>query len=141
MRDLVKASRAIGMQVVTVYAFSTENWRRPGDEVNFLMRLFEEVIRTELMELASNGVRIRFIGEDAAWPRSCRGIMRDAEAQTAVNDGLILNVAINYGGRHEILRAVNRLAAAVQDGRLDPGAIDEAYFASHLDTAGASFRC
>ena len=136
VRDLVKASRAIGMQVVTVYAFSTENWRRPGEEVNFLMCLFEEVIRTELMELATNGVRIRFIGESTGLAPKLQEIMRDAEAQTAANDGLILNVAINYGGRHEILRAVNRLAEAVQAGQLDPGAIDEACFASQLDTAG-----
>lgn len=136
VRELVEACRAIGVQVMTVYAFSTENWRRPGEEVNFLMRLFDEVIRTELRDLAANGVRMRFIGETTGLAPKLIEIMRDAEAETAANAGLILNVAINYGGRNEILRAVNRLATAVQEGRIAPGSIDAGLFESCLDTAG-----
>jgi undecaprenyl diphosphate synthase len=136
VRELVEACRAIGVQVMTVYAFSTENWRRPGEEVNFLMRLFEEVIRNELRELAANGVRMRFIGDTEGLAPKLIEIMRDAAAETAANDALILNVAINYGGRSEILRAVNRLAEGVRAGTVEPGSIDETLFDSYLDTAG-----
>jgi undecaprenyl diphosphate synthase len=104
--------------------------------VNFLMRLFEEVIRNELRELAANGVRMRFIGDTDGLAPKLVEIMGDAAAETAANDDLILNVAINYGGRREILRAVNRIAEGVQAGTIQPGAIDDALFASHLDTAG-----
>ncbi len=136
VRELVETCRAIGVQVMTVYAFSTENWRRPGEEVNFLMRLFQEVIRNELRELASNGVRMRFIGETDGLAPKLIEIMRKAEADTAGNTDLILNVAINYGGRSEILRAVNRIAEGVQAGTIAPGTIDGSLFASYLDTAG-----
>ena len=136
VRELVKACRSIGVEVMTVFAFSTENWRRPGDEVNFLMSLFEEVIKNELKELASNSVQIRFIGETTGLGSKLQQIMRDAETETASNDKLILNVAINYGGRNEILRAVTRIAEQVKAGDLAPDAIDEALFDRHLDTAG-----
>jgi undecaprenyl diphosphate synthase len=136
VRELVETCRAIGVQVMTVYAFSTENWRRPGEEVNFLMRLFQEVIRNELRELASNGVRMRFIGETDGLAPKLIEIMREAEADTAGNGDLILNVAINYGGRSEILRAVNRIAEGVQAGTIVPGSVDDSLFASYLDTAG-----
>jgi undecaprenyl diphosphate synthase len=136
VRELVETSRAIGVQVMTVYAFSTENWRRPGEEVSFLMRLFEEVIRKELRELSANGVRMRFIGDTDGLAPKLIEIMRDAEAETAANDALILNVAINYGGRSEILRAVNRIADAVRQGSIVPGSVDETLFGSYLDTAG-----
>ncbi|MBC7543819.1 MAG: di-trans,poly-cis-decaprenylcistransferase, partial [Candidatus Sericytochromatia bacterium] len=136
VRELVKACRAIGVQVMTVFAFSTENWRRPGDEVNFLMCLFEDVIKNELKELASNSVQIRFIGERSGLSTKLQQIMRDAEIETAANNRLILNVAINYGGRNEILRAVARIAEQARLGQIAPEAIDEALFDSHLDTAG-----
>lgn len=136
VRDLVKSCRALGIEVMTVYAFSTENWGRPNDEVTFLMRLFEEVIKKELGELSGNGVQIRFIGDIQALAPKLQEIMRAAEAQTKGNGGLVLNVAINYGGRHEILNAVHRLAEQVKAGTLEPAAIDEQMLSAHLFTAG-----
>ena len=125
-----------GIGVLTAYAFSTENWTRPGEEVTFLMTLFERVLARELEGLMREQVRIRFLGELEQLPRGLQELIADATARTAANTGIHFNVCTNYGGRRELVRAARRLAEQVAAGALDPAAIDETRFAAELHTAG-----
>jgi undecaprenyl diphosphate synthase len=136
LRRVVRACPDLGIDVLTVYAFSTENWRRPPDEVSALMNLLVEFLGSETPELKAQGVCIRTIGDIGALPERSRVALAEAMAATAGETRLILNLALNYGGRHEIVRACRKLAAEVKAGRLEPDAIDEARFADALDTAG-----
>lgn len=136
VRVLLKLCRELGIPHLTIYAFSTENWQRSDEEVAFLMSLFEEVIQREVNELIANGVRLRFIGDVPGLPATLQQQIREAEAQTAHCTAITLNVAANYGGRAELIRATRRLAERVQAGELDAAAIDEAAIASELYTAG-----
>jgi undecaprenyl diphosphate synthase len=136
VRVILKLCRELGIPFLTIYAFSTENWSRSDQEVGFLMRLFEEAIEKEIDELEANGVRLRFIGDLSALPASLQRRMEDAAARTAHNDAITLNVAANYGGRREILQAVQRLAERVAAGELEASAIDEAGFSNELYTTG-----
>lgn len=135
-RELVRACGQRGIEVVTLFAFSTENWRRPKEEVAFLMRLFERSLAEEIDNLHRNSVVFRAIGRIAALPASMQEAIRRGEELTAANSGLTLNVAFNYGGRAELVDAVRRLAARVQLGELAPGAIDEDAISRELATAG-----
>ena len=114
-----------GIKYLTVYAFSTENWSRPADEVNTLMELFVEFIRRFDVKLAREGIRLRFSGDIAALPPNLQAIMAKAEADSRERKNLQLIIAINYGGRREIVQACQKLAAAVREGSLEPDAIDE----------------
>ncbi len=125
-----------GIGTLTAYAFSTENWNRPGEEVSFLMTLFERVLERELQGLERERVRIRFLGDLEPLPAGLRRLIADATARTAANDGIRFNVCTNYGGRAELVGAARRLAERVARGDLDPAAIDEASFAAELHTAG-----
>jgi undecaprenyl diphosphate synthase len=125
-----------GIGALTAYAFSTENWSRPGEEVTFLMTLFERVLARELEALEREQVRIRFLGELEQLPEGLQGLIADATARTAANTGIHFNVCTNYGGRRELVRASRLLAERVASGELSPGAIDEACFAAELHTAG-----
>jgi undecaprenyl diphosphate synthase len=125
-----------GIGALTAYAFSTENWNRPGEEVTFLMALFERVLARELEGLMREQVRIRFLGDLEALPERLQALIADATARTATNSGIHFNVCTNYGGRRELVRAARRLAEQVAAGQLDPAAIDEASFAAELHTAG-----
>ena len=125
-----------GIGTLTAYAFSTENWNRPGEEVSFLMALFERVLERELQGLERERVRIRFLGDLTPLPAGLRRLIADATARTAANDGIRFNVCTNYGGRAELVGAARRLAERVARGELDPAAIDEASFAAELHTAG-----
>ena len=125
-----------GIGALTAYAFSTENWRRPGEEVNFLMTLFERVLARELEGLMKERVRIRFLGDLEQLPEGLQALIADASARTAANDGIHFNVCTNYGGRRELVRAARRLAAMAAAGELDPALIDESRFAAELHTAG-----
>ncbi len=125
-----------GIRALTAYAFSTENWTRPGEEVTFLMTLFENVLARELEALEREQVRIRFLGDLEALPRRLQDLIADATARTAVNGGIHFNVCTNYGGRRELVRAARLLAQRAASGELDPANIDEALFASELFTAG-----
>jgi len=136
LKRMVQACRNLGSPFLTVYAFSTENWSRSREEVGFLWALFRETLRSEIRELDEAGVRMTFPGERDALPEDIRTLVEDAEARTAGHGGLTLNIALNYGSRAEILRAVRRLATEVAEGRLAPGAIDEGRLAAALDTAG-----
>lgn len=125
-----------GIPALTTYAFSTENWQRPDEEVNFLMALFEQVLKQELNELDQARVRLRFLGDLAALPLGLQEHIGRATARTAHHDRVHLNVCANYGGRHELVQAARRLAQEVRQGLLDPDDINEARFANLLLTAG-----
>jgi undecaprenyl diphosphate synthase len=125
-----------GIGALTAYAFSTENWSRPGDEVNFLMTLFEGVLQKELRSLEEEQVRIRFLGDLDGLPEKLQHLIDDATERTAKNSGIHFNVCTNYGGRRELVRAAQRLAKQAASGTLDPEAIDENSFARELFTAG-----
>ena len=125
-----------GIEALTAYAFSTENWSRPGDEVNFLMTLFEGVLQKELRSLEEEQVRIRFLGDLDGLPEKLQQLIDDATERTAKNSGIHFNVCTNYGGRRELVRAAQRLAKQAASGTLDPETIDENSFARELFTVG-----
>ena len=124
-----------GIRALTVYAFSTENWSRPGDEVNFLMTLFERVLQRELGTLQAEKVRINFLGELNALPEGLQELIEEATEITSDNKGIHFNVCTNYGGRRELVLAAQRLAERSKNGDLDPSLIDENVFAAELFTA------
>ncbi len=135
-RAIVRAADAIGLRYLTLYAFSTENWSRPEDEVTMLMRLLEESIYRELPELMDNNVRLRVIGRTAGVPLPVRRGLDHVVAETEKNTGLTLLVAFNYGGRDELLDAFRALARRVQAGELAPDGISEADVSGALYTDG-----
>jgi len=125
-RAIVRASDAVGLRFLTLYAFSTENWSRPEDEVTMLMRLLEESIYRELPELMENKVRLRVIGRTAGVPLPVRRGLEHVARETQDNTGLTLLMAFNYGGRDELLDAFRALARRVQAGELAPEGVSEA---------------
>jgi len=135
LREIVKLSSELGIKVLTVYAFSTENWKRPQEEINVLMNLLCEYIQKELDELHRQHVCIRTIGHIEELPSKARSELLRSQKLTANNDGLIFNIALNYGGRLEIVDAARSLAIEAKSGAIDPAAIDEALFGQHLYTA------
>ncbi|MDD3905443.1 MAG: isoprenyl transferase [Candidatus Omnitrophica bacterium] len=134
VRQVIEAARECGVKVLTLYTFSTENWKRPKDEVDKLFGLLEEYLDKEEKSLNKNNIRFSTIGDIDAMPESVRAKIRKVTASTAGNTGLVLNLALNYGARHEILNACRGIAKAAVAGRLDPEAIDEAGFADYLYT-------
>lgn len=125
-----------GIGALTAYAFSTENWSRPGDEVNFLMTLFERVLQRELDALEQEHVKIRFLGDLEALPLRLQSLIEEAMNRTSSNSGIHFNVCTNYGGRRELVLAAQKLAERAARGELDPSLIDENIFAAELLTAG-----
>jgi undecaprenyl diphosphate synthase len=123
------------IKYMTLFAFSVENWGRPVEEVDFLMQLLGDFLRRKLDKLLEHRVRLRVLGELGRLPRSVQSEVERALALSDQNDGLQLNIALNYGGRQEILRAVRAIIADQVSGRLDEAAIDEARFARYLYTA------
>jgi undecaprenyl diphosphate synthase len=136
VRDIVKAAPDLGIRWLTLYAFSTENWKRSTEEVLGLMAIFARYIEREADRLSKAGVRLRFIGERGRLDPKLQRLMAGIEARTAGGDRLNLTVAVNYGGRDEILRATRRIAADVAAGILDPQHLTEGAFAARLDTGG-----
>jgi undecaprenyl diphosphate synthase len=136
VRRTVRAAIESGVPWLTVYAFSSENWRRPAGEVLDLTGLLRNYLRTELAELAANGVRLRVIGDRTRFDADIQADLARAEAETAGNARLNLTVALSYGARAEIAAAARVLAAAVRAGTLDPARIDEDLLAGALATAG-----
>ena len=124
-----------GISALTLFAFSSENWGRPEDEVGALMKLFMNALDREVAELHRRGVRVRFIGERSRFPDGIRARMQAAEAQTAGNARLALNIAASYGGRQDIAAAARSLAEDVAAGRLQPAQVDEALFGSRVALA------
>jgi undecaprenyl diphosphate synthase len=125
VRQIVRDAGEIGIKVLTLYVFSVENWKRPKKETDALMHLIEHAARHELNELKENNVRIRFVGRRAGLPDALIAEMERDIDETKGNTGLILNLAINYGGRAEIVDAVKSVASDVAAGRLDPASITE----------------
>ncbi|HEX4841643.1 MAG TPA: isoprenyl transferase [bacterium] len=136
VRRTIDACRDCGIRVLTLYAFSTENWRRPADEVAALMRLTGEAVVDEAAELVRGGVHLRLSGDLSALDPTLREQLEQLVVLTQPNRDLVLNVAYNYGGRAEIVSAVRHLAAEVAAGQLAPGGIDEAQVSAHLYTSG-----
>lgn len=132
IRRVIAAARELGVRYLTLFGFSSENWRRPADEVGELMRLLRFYLRSEIAELHRNGVRLRIIGDRERLAPDIVQLIEAGEERTAGNDGLTVMVALSYGGRQEIVDAARRLAADAVAGRLDPVAIDEAAFAARL---------
>ncbi len=135
LRGVVKAAPDLGIKILTCYAFSTENWKRPKDEVDTLMSLLLEYCRLEAENLHRNGVRINAIGRIHELPPAQQQEIARAVALTRGNDRLVLNLAVNYGGQAELVDAFRSLAAEVQSGRLAPEAIDAEVVRRHLYTA------
>ena len=138
LKKLLRCCRDWGIGALTAYAFSTENWGRPTREVEFLMTLFERVLRQELKEMMEEGVRIQFVGNLAALPETLQKEIDRAVQETAQNQGIRFSVATNYGGRQEILQACQAIAHQVKQGQLDPDDIDESLFSRHLYTSDIS---
>lgn len=136
LREIIRSSSDIGIEALSLYAFSTENWARPTAEVEALMQLILDFFASEIDELVRNNVRITILGDKAGLPAPQREALEDAERRTCGLPGLRLNIAVNYGGRAELVRAARQLAAEVQAGVLTVDQIDEQAFADHLYTAG-----
>ncbi|WP_139488953.1 isoprenyl transferase [Brevibacillus dissolubilis] len=134
VKEIVKAADDIGVEALTMYAFSTENWKRPRDEVDFLMKLPQEFLTTELDELIERNIRIRMLGIQQGLPDFTLKALLAGEERTKNNTGLILNFALNYGGRTEITNAVTEIAQLVADGKLRPDEINDALVNDHLYT-------
>ena len=136
VRAVVEESIRQGVQVLTLFAFSSENWRRPRPEVDFLMQLFLTALRSEVKKLKENGGRLRVIGDLGAFPERLRLEIAEAEVATAANTKLTLQIAANYGGRWDLTEATRRIAQAAVAGHLDPATLTEATLATQLATAG-----
>lgn len=136
LRDLLRCCGEWGIEALTVYAFSTENWGRPAEEVDFLITLFEQGLRQELQDMVQNDVRLNFVGNLEGFPRSLQEEIAHSVAQTQTNQGIRFTVATNYGGRQEILQACRAIATQVQQGAIQPDQIDAALFEQHLYTTG-----
>jgi undecaprenyl diphosphate synthase len=136
VRDIVRASREIGIEVLTLYAFSTENWRRPAKEISALMGILKEFLKSELAEMMENGIRLNAIGDVARLPEDVLEVLHNVMEKTRANAGMLLNLALSYGGRDEIVRAACDVAKEVKSGRLQPEDITKRLFSSYLDTGG-----
>jgi undecaprenyl diphosphate synthase len=137
VRATVEGCARRGVEALTIFAFSSENWQRPQEEVTRLMELFVESIDKEVDELHRNGVRLRFIGDLSRLRAGLGAKIAAAESRTAANQRMSLFIAISYGGRWDIVEAARRLAARAVAGEIKPEAIDEALFAEQLQLAGA----
>ena len=136
VREIVKAASELGIEVLTLFAFSTENWNRPKWEVTSLMRLIIQSIRGEIAEINRNNVKITVSSRWDELPAANQQAIGFALKKTGHNTGLKLNLALNYGGRREIIEATRRIAEDIQEGKLTPDAINEPLFESYLYTAG-----
>jgi len=134
VQEIVEACPGLGVKYLTIFAFSTENWKRTQSEVAGLMRLFKRFISAKAAELHSKNVRVRFIGDRVRLDERLQDMMDDLELLTAENDGVHLTIALNYGGRDEVARATQRLAYDVAAGKLDPRGIDDETLPKYLDT-------
>lgn len=135
VREIVRAAAEWGIKILTLYTFSTENWKRPKDEVTALMHLLLRTIRKEVKELDENNVRLMVIGDLNQFPKLTRQSMIESIELLKKNDGLILNLALNYGSRDEIIRAIQKIASDAKLGRINIDEIDEKLFSKYLYTA------
>ena len=136
VRSTIEVCVEEGIEALTLFAFSSENWRRPRSEVDLLMELFMVALSREVRKLESNNIRLRVVGDVGAFPERLRKQIARAERRTAGNDGLLLQIAANYGGRWDITQAARKLALEVAGGRLSPEQIDERRFAEATAFSG-----
>lgn len=134
VRDTVEACGQLGVKFLTLYAFSTENWKRPQDEVSMLMRLLMRALRDETDKLHKNNVRVHTIGETSALPREVQDELNDAIQRTENNTGLRLLLALSYSGRWDLTQAMRALAAELQEGKIEPASINEQVISERLST-------
>ncbi len=136
VREIVKVCRELGIEVLTLFAFSSENWRRPAKEVGLLMDLFFIALDREVKKLHRNNIKLQVIGEHSAFPERIQKRIVKAEELTADNDGLLLNVAANYGGKWDIMQAVQKLAAKAVDGEIQASSITDEMIEAELSMNG-----
>ena len=136
LKEILKASKKLGCKVLTVYAFSTENWTRPKKEVDFLINLFSEVLRNEIDEIHEESTKIKFIGDLTPFPETLKKIISYSESLTKNNNNFSLNVCVNYGGRQEIVKVAKELAFKSSSGLIKPNEVNEELFNSELLTRG-----
>lgn len=135
MRSATRSAADLGIEYLTLYSFSSENWQRPAEEVSDLMGLLRRFVQTDLAELEANGVRVKVIGERADLAADISAIIEEAEARTQFNSRLKLQIAFNYGGRDEIVAAARAIAREIAAGRLSPEQISKDLFAAYLTTS------
>ena len=136
LKKILKAAKNLGCKVITVYAFSTENWSRPTKEVDFLINLFSEVLKNEIKEIHEESTKIKFIGDLTPFPKNLKEIISSSESLTKNNNKFLFNVCVNYGGRQEIVKVAKELALKSSAGEIKPSEINEELFNSELLTAG-----
>jgi len=136
VRQIVEACAGLGVKILTLYTFSTENWKRPKDEVSTLMRLIVKSLKSETDELNKNNIRLTTIGDIASLPDLVRDELKAAIEKTSGNNKLTLNLALSYSGRWELVEAVKDISRRVLSGKIDPDRINEETIAAHLSTAG-----
>jgi len=136
LKKILKAAKNIGCIVITVYAFSTENWTRPTKEVDFLINLFSEVLKNEIKEIHEESTKIKFIGDLTPFPDTLKKIIYNSESLTKNNNTFLLNVCVNYGGRQEIVKVAKELALKSSSGEIKPSEVNEELFNSELLTQG-----
>jgi len=136
VKDVTEGCGELGIKYLTLYAFSTENWGRPKEEVDALMELLVNTLQKEISTLHENQVKLRTIGDVTHLPKDCQNNLAQAIEATKNNSGLIMQLALNYSGRWEIVEAAKKLAEEAKKGLIQPEEIDEHYFSEHLKTAG-----
>jgi len=136
LKKILKAAKNLGCKVITVYAFSTENWTRPSKEVDFLINLFSEVLKNEIEEINEDSTKIKFIGDLTPFPKNLKEIISSSESLTKNNNKFLFNVCVNYGGRQEIVKVAKELALKSSAGEIKPNEINEELFNSELLTRG-----
>jgi len=134
LKKIIKISKKLGCKVLTVYAFSTENWSRPEKEVDFLINLFEKVLKKEIEEIHKESIKIKFIGDLSPFPESLKFTLNSSEILTKDNLDFTLNICVNYGGRQEIVRVAKEIAQKSCSGEIKPSEVDEELFKSELLT-------
>lgn len=135
-RKITRYCSEIGIKYLTIYAFSTENWKRPEEEVKFLMNLFEQYIKEALSDFQKENIRIIFLGDKSKFSTNLKNLIDEVEKASKTKTGMTLNIAMNYGGRDEIVKAVKSLGEEVKKGKISPEEIDEESIAGKLYTCG-----
>ena len=136
LKEIIKVSKNLGCKVLTVYAFSTENWSRPNKEVDFLINLFEKVLKKEINEIHQESIKIKFIGDLSPFPETLKSVLNSSEALTRNNKNFILNVCVNYGGRQELVKVAQEIAKKSFSGEIKPCDVNEELIKSELLTQG-----
>ena len=135
-KTITRYCASIGIEYLTVYAFSTENWKRPPEEVSALMKLFRQYLEEAMRDFLDENIKVRFIGDTSVFPQELQTLIRETEEVSKNRTGMVLNIAMNYGGRSEIARAARLLAEKVQRGEISPEEITEQAISDSLYTAG-----